>query len=167
MTKANKTMHFLSMLIILASLWLLLSGHYTTILLALGFTSVLLVLYISIRMELFDYDQPVLLVQIICVIPYWIWLIKEIVLSNIDVLKRILNPALPINPQLVDFKSSQQCNFSRVNYANSITLTPGTIAINIEGEYIAVHALAESGIEGLTTGEMDKRVSKTEALANA
>lgn len=167
MQKKGKTIHLLSMAFLLVSVWLLLSGLFKPLLLSFGACSVLLVLYISMRMRLFDFDEPVLLTNIFYVIPYWLWLIKEIVLSNIDVIQRILNPALPINPQLADFKSSQKGDFARVTYANSITLTPGTIAIDIEGDYIEVHALAESGINGLASGEMDKRITHTEAKTHA
>lgn len=167
MMKNRKTIHLLSMAFILILLWVSLSGYFKPLLLSLGAFSILLVLYISKRMELFDFDQPILLREIYHVIPYWIWLIKEIVLSNFDVIKRILNPALPINPQLVNFKSNQKTDFARVNYANSITLTPGTISIDIEDEFIEVHALSESGINGLASGEMDKRITHTEAKAHA
>lgn len=167
MQKKGKTIHLLGMAILLVTVWLSLSGLFKPLLLSLGAFSILLVLYISMRMQLFDFDGPVLVTNIFYVIPYWLWLIKEIVLSNIDVIKRILNPALPINPQLVDFKSSQQEDFARVTYANSITLTPGTISIDIEDEYIEVHALAESGISGLASGEMDKRITHMESKARA
>ena len=77
-------------------------------------------------------------------------------------IKRILNPKLPISPQWVTIQTTQDSDFSKVIYANSITLTPGTISMDVYGDKIDVHALSESGVDGLATGEMDKRVSKVE-----
>ena len=84
-----------------------------------------------------------------------------------DVIKRILNPKLPISPRIVWIKSTQKDELARVAYANSITLTPGTISIDVEGNDIEVHALSESGVEGLATGDMDQRISKVEAKGYA
>lgn len=95
-------------------------------------------------------------------IPYGFWLVIEILKSNIDVIKRILSPSLPISPRWVTIKSSQASEFGEVVYANSITLTPGTISIDVNDNNIDVHALSQSGVEGLATGEMDKRVTLAE-----
>ena len=167
MINNSKIIHIGGMLITLSALWLLLSGHYTGLLLSLGLLSVLLVTYITVRMQLLEYDQPDVLRQTVRSVPYGFWLLKEIVKSNIDVIKRILTPELPIRPQLVNIKSTQKDELARVAYANSITLTPGTISIDVEGDYIEVHALAESGVEGLTSGDMDKRITSVEARGYA
>ena len=165
--KENKIIHIGGLLITLSALWLLLSGHYTPLLLELGLISVSLVTYLTIRMQLLEYDRPDVFMQTLRSIPYAFWLLKEIFKSNIDVIKRILHPNLPISPQLVDIKSSQFADLPRVVYANSITLTPGTISIDVQGEYIEVHALSESGIEGLASGDMDRRISEVEAKGYA
>lgn len=158
----NKIFHITGLSISLAILWLFLSGHYTLLLLSLGLMSVILVTVISLRMNLIAYEQPEVFLQIIKYIPYCFWLIVEILKSNIDVCKRILNPALPISPSLITVKSSQHSDLAKVAYANSITLTPGTISIDVEGDNIKVHSLSDVGVEGLATGEMDMRISKVE-----
>jgi multicomponent Na+:H+ antiporter subunit E len=158
----NKIFHIAGLVIILAILWLLLSGHYTPLLLSLGLLSIILVTIICLRMNLMAYNQPEALLQLSKFIPYGFWLIVEILKSNIDVCKRILNPKLPISPSLITVKASQQSDFAKVVYANSITLTPGTISIDVEGCDIEVHSLSDVGVEGLATGEMDKRISKVE-----
>ncbi len=150
------------MLIILTSLWLLLSGHYTGLILSLGLISILLVSVLSIRMQLLDYEQPDSFRQTVYSIPYGFWLLKEIVKSNIDVSLRILNPALPIKPQLYNLKTSQRAELARVSHANSITLTPGTISIDVDDDSIEVHVLSQSGLEGLLDGEMDARITRVE-----
>ena len=162
MLDRNKFYHISSLFISLAILWLLLSGHYTPLLLSLGLLSILLVTLISLRMNLLPYDQPETFFRFIKYIPYSFWLLIEILKSNIDVCKRILDPRLPISPRWVTIRSSQFSELGKIIYANSITLTPGTISIDVEGDNIEVHALSENGVEGLATGDMDKRISRAE-----
>ena len=166
MIDRNKLIHIAGLVITLTILWLFLSGHYTPLLLSLGLLSIILVTIISLRMKLIVYDQPEVMLQMIKFIPYAFWLIVEILKSNIDVCKRILSPTLPISPRLVTIKSSQRDDLARVTYANSITLTPGTISVDVVGSDIKVHSLSEVGVEGLATGEMDKRISKSEVDNN-
>ncbi|MAS83301.1 MAG: hypothetical protein CMF44_01480 [Legionellales bacterium] len=95
--------------------------------------------------------------------PYGFWLLIQVIKSNIDVCRRILNPKLPISPRLISLKSSQSSSFARMVYANSITLTPGTISIDLDGSNIEVHSLSLEGAEGLKTGKMDKKITNSEA----
>ncbi len=163
MSKYDIFFHKISLIISLAVLWIMLSGHYTPLLLSLGLLSVLIVAFISSRMNLIIFDQPILQLYFIKFIPYGFWLIIQILRSNIDVCRRILNPKLPINPQLVKVKSTQTSNLAKVIYANSITLTPGTISIDLDGSEIEVHSLSEKGVDELKTGTMDKKITDAEA----
>jgi len=163
MSKYDIFFHKISLIISLAVLWIMLSGHYTPLLLSLGLLSVLIVAFISSRMNLIIFDQPILQLYFIKFIPYGFWLIIQILKSNIDVCRRILNPKLPINPQLVKVKSTQTSNLAKVIYANSITLTPGTISIDLDGSEIEVHSLSEKGVDELKTGNMDKKITDAEA----
>ncbi len=158
----KKFYHITSLFISLAILWVLLSGYYTGLLLSLGLFSTLFVTFISLRKGLLPYEQQENFFQFMKYIPYGFWLVIEILKSNIDVIKRILSPSLPISPRWVTIKSSQTSEFGEVVYANSITLTPGTISIDVNDNNIDVHALSESGVDGLATGEMDKRVTLAE-----
>ncbi|MBL1142871.1 MAG: Na+/H+ antiporter subunit E [Proteobacteria bacterium] len=162
MLDRNKCYHIASLFISLAILWLLLSGHYTLLITSLGLLSVLFVTLISLRMNLLPFDQPETFFRFMKYIPYGFWLVLEILKSNIDVCKRILNPRLPISPRWVTIKASQNSEFAKIVYANSITLTPGTISIDVEDENIDVHALSDIGVEGLEAGDMDKKVSQAE-----
>tara|TARA_B100000809_G_C14930451_1_gene456717 strand:- start:493 stop:849 length:357 start_codon:yes stop_codon:yes gene_type:complete len=114
-------------------------------------------------MNLIIFDQPILQLYFIKFIPYGFWLIFQIIKSNIDVCKRILNPKLPISPRLVTVRSSQLSNFAKVIYANSITLTPGTISIDLDGSDIEVHSLSKIGVDGLKAGDMDRKITSAEA----
>ena len=91
---------------------------------------------------------------------YWPWLIWQIVLANIDVTRRVLSPGRAISPTLVRLKASQKSDVALVTYANSITLTPGTISVDVEPGEILVHALSRDGAEDLKGGEMDRRVTR-------
>jgi len=79
-----------------------------------------------------------------------------------DVTRIILNPRLPVSPTLVRVKTSQKTTVGVVTYANSITLTPGTISVDVGRGEILVHALTREGAAGLQSGEMDRRVTRFE-----
>lgn len=93
---------------------------------------------------------------------YWPWLIKEVVFSALDVSKRILNPRLPISPTLVEFVPSQKTELGLVIHANSITLTPGTISIEVSPKRFLIHALTQEAAAGLSGSEMDRRCALLE-----
>jgi multicomponent Na+:H+ antiporter subunit E len=153
-----------ALFVILMALWLLLSGHYTTMLIEFGVVSSLLVVWLAWRMRIVDPEGvPVhLLPRALLYIP---WIAKEVFLANVDVAKRILTPGKPnISPELFDVDTTQRSDLGRVLYANSITLTPGTVSIRVHGRKITVHAIAEDVAEGLRAGEMDRRVTRLEGL---
>ncbi len=160
MTKA--ILHAASLGILLGLIWLALSGFLEPLLLTFGILSCLGVVLIAYRMDVIDHEgQPIHLGW--RVIVYWIWLAWEIVKSNIDVAKRILDPALPISPTMVRVKTTQHSELGEVIYANSITLTPGTVSIILEDKSVLVHAVAREMAVELESGEMDRRVTAIEA----
>jgi len=150
-----------SLTLSLAILWLLLSGHYEPMLLTFGAVSVALVVYLSRRMGLIDTEgQAIQLLP--AAIGYWGWLAKEIGKANLDVARRVLSPRMPISPTVVDVKATQKTDVGRVTFANSITLTPGTVSLEVHEDSIKVHALSREGAEDLAGGEMDQRVTAVE-----
>ena len=160
MTRA--ILHAASLGVLLGLIWLALSGFFEPLLLTFGLLSVVGVVLIAYRMDVIDHEgQPIHLGWRILV--YWVWLTWEIVKSNIDVAKRILDPALPISPVMVRVKTSQHSELGEVIYANSITLTPGTVSIILEDKSVLVHAVAREMAEDLESGEMDRRVTAVEA----
>jgi multicomponent Na+:H+ antiporter subunit E len=147
------------------ALWLLLSGHYTPLLIGFGVGSCVLVVLLSWRMGIVDREGvPVQLLPRLLV--YLPWIAKEVFLANVDVAKRILTPARKpdLSPRLFDVPTSQSSDLGRVLYANSITLTPGTVSIRVYGTRITVHAIADEVADGLSEGEMDRRVTRFEGL---
>ncbi len=153
--------HAVSLALVLFALWLLLSGHYVPLLLGLGAISVLLVVTITLRMDVVDREgHPIHLSP--KALLYWPWLAWEIVKSNVDVARRILSPTLPISPTVIRLKASQKSELGKVIYSNSITLTPGTVSIDIDGDKIEVHALTREAAQALRTGDMDRRITRFE-----
>ena len=151
----------LSAFVLLFAFWLLLSGQFTPFLVAAGVGSSIAVVLFARRMEVVDREgQPIRLWRI--VILYWPWLLKEIAKSGWDVSKRILDPRLPISPTLIRFKPSQQSVVGLVTHANSITLTPGTITVEVNPGEFLVHALTLAGANGVVDSEMDRRITRLE-----
>jgi multicomponent Na+:H+ antiporter subunit E len=87
------------------------------------------------------------------------------VLANLDVARRILTPALPIAPTVIKVKASQKSELGQVIYANSITLTPGTVSLMVEEDGIIVHALSLEAAAELAAGDMDRRVTGMEGMS--
>jgi multicomponent Na+:H+ antiporter subunit E len=149
--------------ITLTILWLLLSGIFTPLHLLLGAISIAAALYISVRMDVLMHKKQPLYFRFFRVLQYCLWLIGQILLSNLDVIRRIFSPTLDIKPILKAIPSSQKTELGRVIYANSITLTPGTVAINIaKNGDVLVHALHADVLSDLEKGTMGKRVSLLE-----
>mgnify|MGYP006114569575 CR=1 FL=1 len=152
----------ISLSLTLAAFWLLNSGHNTPLMLSLGAISIAIVIYITLRMDLVDHEsQPVNLTP---KLPgYHLWLLKKIILANISVVKHIWLGNQSISPTLTTLKTSQKTDMGKVIYASSITLTPGTVVVDLVGDQMLVHALLRENIEALEAGEMDRRVSELES----
>ena len=153
--------HTIFLALSLAAFWLLNSGHYTTLMLSLGLASIATVLYIAHRMDVVDHES--LPLHLTLRFPaFYAWLIKEIILANLVVVKHIWLGNKSISPTLKTIKASQESDMGKVIYANSITLTPGTVTVDLKGDQIMVHALLRESIEDLEAGEMDRRVTQLE-----
>ena len=155
-------LHTVGLGVVLSCLWLLLSGLYDNLLiLSLGLVSVVFVLYIAHRMDVIDHEgHPVHLGW--RAITYWPWLIWEIVKANIDVAKIIISPKMDIQPNLFEVDASQSSELGHVIYANSITLTPGTVTVDVDDGVLRIHALTKDAADGVKSGEMDKKVAHLE-----
>jgi len=144
--------------VMLAAAWLLWSGFFKPLLLALGLFSCVLVLIIARRMHLFD--QNVFAIRLsVRLFRFWVWLAREIVRSSLEVARVVLSPGLSISPTLVEIESGSSHPVDLAILGNSITLTPGTLTLNIEGQRLYVHALTRDGAEDLVEGEMNRRVA--------
>jgi multicomponent Na+:H+ antiporter subunit E len=127
----------------------------------MGLVSVLGTVALADRMKIVDREgHPINLLA--AAMTYWPWLAKEIAKSAIDVTKIILNPKLPISPTLIRVHASQREATGLATYANSITLTPGTITARVSGHEFLIHAITRDGAKDLAEGTMDRRVKKFE-----
>jgi multicomponent Na+:H+ antiporter subunit E len=156
---SQRIARMLALLIPLIAAWLLWSGIYKPLLLALGVFSCVLTVYIKHRMQYFETEMFALRFGR-RLLGYWLWLSKEVVKSSIDVARIVLSPRLPISPEVVTIKSSSQRPVDQAILANSITLTPGTLALDVYKGEITVHALTRAGADELRKGEMDRRVAE-------
>jgi len=153
--------HTIFLSLSLAVFWLLISGHNTALVLTLGAASIAFSVYIAHRMDVVDHESQPL--HLTLKLPgYYAWLMKEVILANITVVKHIWLGNNTISPTLSTITASQKTDIGKVIYANSITLTPGTVTINVEGDQFMVHALLKESIEDLQSGEMDRRVTRLE-----
>ena len=142
-------------------LWLLLSGYFEPLLLSFGIGSCALVAYIAWRMDGVDRAGFAILLSV-RLIPYVIWLVGEIFRANVRVARIILTPRLPISPIVVPFRAHQKTDLCKVIYANSITLTPGTITTGVEGDMLRIHALTWKDIDGREEDKMDQMICSLE-----
>jgi len=153
--------HTLTLFLTLAAFWMLNSGHTSVLMLSLGTISVVFVLYIAHRMDVVDHEsQPI---HLSYKLPgYFLWLLKELLLANIAVVKSIWLGKNFISPAFTTIKATQKTDIGKVIYANSITITPGTVTVDLVGDRLTVHALFQENLDILKAGEMDRRVSRLE-----
>ncbi|UUX50036.1 Na+/H+ antiporter subunit E [Nisaea acidiphila] len=157
--------HIISLGVSLAAFWMLLSGSVSLdhkLVLGFGVASVVLTVFLALRMDRID-GNPVSINLRPRLIRYWIWLAKEIGKANIDVAKIVLSTKLEISPRMVRVKATQKTDVGIATFANSITLTPGTVTVDIEDDEILVHAITNEMAEGLLQSDMDDRITAVEA----
>lgn len=157
-------MRLLSLFVALFLFWLALSGHYTPFLLSAGAASALLCVLAAIRMGAADREgHPAHLLG--RALTYFPWLVWEICKSCWAVTKIIVDPRLPISPTMTRVTAGQRSTVGIATYANSITLTPGTITTAVRGNTLTIHALVRDGAIDLEGGGMDARVTQFEGRA--
>ena len=148
-----------SLAILLAAFWLLNSNHYSLLLLSLGTLSVFIVMVVATRMRVIDHEsQPLHLFPHI--FSFWFWLLKQIVIANIEVVCLIWRGKHSIEPTRLMVRTSLLTDIGKVVFANSITLTPGTVTLDLTGKNITIHSLSPRGSQGLVS--LGRKVSKLE-----
>lgn len=91
---------------------------------------------------------------------YGPWLFLRVVESSLHLTKTILNPSLPIKPKLISYRSHLKHRAAIVVLGNSITLTPGTITVEVNGNQLIVHAIDVASGEDLTSGRMERKIAE-------
>lgn len=152
----------LFLFLLLGVYWALLSGQFHNgFLLTAGVLCITFVIWMSRRMGVLD-DEGVparFYPRALLYTPYLIW---QVLLSNWDVFKRIWSPSLPIDPRMARISYSTRHPFVTTTYANSITLTPGTVTVTVDEHHMLIHCLAKECEDGLQEGDMERHVKRLE-----
>lgn len=157
--KTNPIVHYVIVWpLVLFAFWLLLSGFFKPLLLGLGVVSVVTVVALLYKMDKHD-EQIQPLPLSLGFFAYVGWLLVQVFKSGIQVTKLVWTTGKTVEPTLATLSIKDKSVNTRVLYANSITLTPGTLCIDIDNENVTVHALQQKSIVQLNKGEMAKRVA--------
>jgi multicomponent Na+:H+ antiporter subunit E len=145
--------------LLLFLLWVLLSGKLDPFHLVVGG---LVVSFVVWQMQGLPALQPPELPRLryARVLPYAGWLLWQMILSAVQVARVVIHPRRHLNPQLIQFRCEQPSLIAGVVLANSITLTPGTLTIELQDHRFVVHALTTKTAADLLTGDMARRVAR-------
>jgi multicomponent Na+:H+ antiporter subunit E len=145
---------------VLAILWLLLSGMWWHgIITGFGALSVILSILMAARFGVID-GEAVPFKSLVRFGGYWLWLGGEIFKANIEVVKLALAPNLNIKPVMTHVSVTEGSDLAKTTYANSITLTPGTVTVEVEEGGFLIHALDESFVDTEAFIAMGKRATR-------
>jgi len=145
--------------ITLVVFWFAMSGMTKPLIMAFGGISVVISFVLALRLNVIDGESSPYF-RIYAFLAYWAWLLVEIAKANWRVIRACLKADLDINPALVRVKTVCRSNLAKTTFANSITLTPGTVTVEIEGDRMLVHALYEEDAEPSVFSGMDRRVAR-------
>ncbi len=150
--------------VLLFSFWIILSQQVTLEIALIGAGAVGLIMLYS-KSLLFSPEETTLfsLGKILIFINFVFIMLIEIIKSNWQVAKIVLSPSLPISPSFVKVHKTFKRDFDKVIYGNAVTLTPGTLTVDIDEEGFLVHALTKEAAEGLEDSIIEEFVRKLEA----
>lgn len=144
--------------------WYLMSGFFDLTHTIMGVISVSIVMAINYKLKAHSYfegETDIIKDIRFFYIPYYFgWLLVQIVISGIHVAKILLSPSLPIDPSVIRFKVNFPNPHCKMILGNSITLTPGTLTVDIRGDEFIVHAISPISFEGLSSDAMPQQVLK-------
>ncbi len=150
---------------LLMAFWLLISAstHWQHILVGTIFCLILTLFWSNLHISAENKTNFTIL-QLFLLIKYFFHLGIEVVIANISVAMIVLNPKLPISPGIVIMRCDLERSLLRVLYVNSITLTPGTITVELEDNLLIVHALTEDVAHDVEDWSLNRRLMELEAL---
>lgn len=150
--------------ITMMAFWFIMSGFFDAIHITFGVISVASVLYVNYQLKSYRYfDDDIDGLQQLRygrAAYYFFWMIIQIILSGFHVLKVISKPDMPIETAIITFDADLPNVHARMILGNSITLTPGTITVDIKGNQFTVHALDSNSRKGIISDEMPRQVLK-------
>lgn len=155
------------MFLLFLAVWIILNGRVTLEILCFGMIISAVLLSFICRFMGYRLHREIVNLRLIPFgIRYFGALVKEIVKANVCVLRIIISPYLQPEPALVYFRAGLRTDMARVILANSITLTPGTITVSVEGDQFCVHCLDRElavGIERSVFVELLEEMERMEA----
>ena len=143
--------------LVMAAFWFLLSGFTDAIHLGYGAVSATLVSLLSHRHLTQDGPLGRGCARLVRTAVFLPWLLWQIVLANVDVILCVLG-LRPIEPRILRTRPATTSTFGLVTLANSITLTPGTVTVDVEGDTLVIHALTRGAAQGIVDRVIEKRV---------
>ena len=152
--------HFTLAFVLLFLFWLLLSGHYDLFHISIGIFCCLLISYTSsdlLFVHVGAEDTHLIIPRLLTYIP---WHLYQIILSNIYLAKLVFSPLSRLKPRIIPYQTKLTNGLALVTFANSITLTPGTITIDLDEHTFYIHAIDNKVADDLLTGEMENRIEK-------
>lgn len=148
------------MAVVLALFWLALSAHFDPLLLTLGVVSVVVVCVMAWRAGLYE-DHGITASFALRLPRYLLWLIRQVLSSAVGVLRKVWSLHPDLQPVVAPTPVEDLAELWQVIYANSITLTPGTVSLDVSDVRIEVHSLDQAAIDELQSGVMLDRVRRT------
>ena len=155
--------------VLLVGLWVGLSGKLDSLFLTAGIISAAVVLFVTEAIfhprDPLGFEHPPsrfswLAGTIFRLAVYFPLLLWEIALANVHVARLVLDPRMPISPSLVEFESPLRTEASNAVLANSITLTPGTVTVDMSAQRFIIHCISETSRRGIQDGELLKQVAR-------
>jgi len=151
----------LTSLTVVFGFWLVITGSLRPLDLALGAVVALGVSWWTERMLWQDQAEPLTAKAWLRVPGYLLYLIREIIVAALYVAERAFDPRLSIAPVMHTHRVHFDSDTARVAFANSITLTPGTLTVDVEDDTFTIHCLHESFSDSISSGDLEKRVAQT------
>lgn len=160
---------FILLTIILFGFWVIMSGIWQLKFLVVGLATSLVVAWVTLPLlrlsSVSDQNKSYMAFSLpyLKLMAYIPWLLWEILKANVEVVKLILDPRMPIQPVMVTFEKPMSNPIAHVFLANSITLTPGTVTVDLRDGVYHVHAINQKAAESLAPadgeGDMPRRIS--------
>ena len=142
---------------LLAASWYVFSGENDLFFIICGLVSCAIAMYVGLKIGADEMPKVK-----ISIFKYWLWLVWQVILSTFDVVKQVWAVKPNISPKFLTIKTEQTSEDGLVIYGNSITLTPGTVTVEVDKDKreLVVHSLTKASADGLLNGDMDVRVRK-------
>jgi len=150
---------------LLLAFWILLSGKFDAVHVGAGAVAALFVAFATLPLRTMhpvighSVDEPLHGIRWGRALLFVPFMAAEIVLSSVQVARMVLHPRMPVQPRLLRFRAVLPHPLARLTLANSITLTPGTVTLDVEGDEYLVHALTDVSARGVEAGIISERIS--------